>query len=337
VFLYASYYYIVYIVGAFHKYPESVAKPLRKALYYDKQAPDPKKALKYYQDALKEAAAIGMDPWSDEIVGLKIQVAAFLEKNGAVEMSARILDRLRQDSLTWVEEQGDKHFSDGRRTAILSKTVAIGIKLGELYSSPLLKQPEAAEASLVSAVEAVLREKERREKEGVKEGEGEWVNDEESGASFEALAQHYESANKHYLATPLFLQAMTLCPPKSCHRVVLMNNVAMSLAQQRPPPSIAGRGEQLPTPDVLRQQATLWAQKAVQLAADIKPPDRTEECDMGCAVATHNLGELAEMAGNVEEAKKRYMEAESLAGAIGFIEGVEQAKEGLKRLGPTKS
>jgi len=320
-------------VGGFKGFPEEVATPLRKALYFDNHGNDPQRALRYYQDALREAAAVGMDPWSDEVVGLKIRVAAFLEKYGALELSAKILDSLRKSALEWVDKSGDQHFSDGRRTAILNKTVAIGVKLGELYSSPSVNQPELAEESLVSAVETMLQEKRRREIDGVKEGEGEWDSDEQqAGASMEALAHHYEAANKHYLATPLFLQALTLCPPRSCHRVVLMNNVAMSLAEQRPPPSWVAKGEKMPSPETLRQQATMWAQKALQLAADIKSPDRTEECDRGCAVATHNLGELAEMAGNVTEAKKRYTEARNLAEGIGFIEGVQESKAALKRL-----
>jgi len=320
-------------VGGFKGFPEEVAKPLRKALYFDSHGNDPQRALRYYQDALREAAAVGMDPWSDEIVGLKIRVAAFLEKHGALELSAKILDSLRQSALEWLDKSGNQHFGDGRRTAILSKTVAIGVKLGELYSSPAVNQPELAEESLVSAVEMMLQEKRRREVNGVKEGEGEWDADgQQAGGSMEALAHHYESANKHYLATPLFLQALTLCPPRSCHRVVLMNNVAMSLAQQRPPTSWVVKDEKLPSPEALRQQATMWAQKALQLAADIKSPDRTEECDRGCVVVTHNLGELAEMAGNIEEAKKRYKEAQSLAEGIGFIEGIQESKAALKRL-----
>lgn len=36
-----------------------------------------------------------------------------------------------------------------------------------------------------------------------------------------ALANHYESKDKHYLAAPLYLQALTMSPPKSCHTAVL--------------------------------------------------------------------------------------------------------------------
>lgn len=108
-----------------------------------------------------------------------------------------------------------------------------------------------------------------------------------------------------------------------------MNNLSISIAQQSPLPT---QGQPPVSRDVLVGNAKLWAEKAVALAATIAPPDRNEECDSGCAVATHNLGEFAEMAGNIEEARKRFTEAKSLASAIGFRDGIENAEEALARL-----
>jgi hypothetical protein len=184
---YANYVYLTYIVGHFHKFPEDVAKPLRKALYYDNLAPDPQKALKYYKDALRISEEIGMDPFSDEILGVKIHIAAFMEKNHHHAMAIQVLEVVRRDCFAYVDKLGEKHWNDGKRTRVLGKTVAIGVKLGELYSSPAVDNQEAAEAALVSTVETVLWEKKRREKDGVKEGEGEWVTDEEAGSAFEGI------------------------------------------------------------------------------------------------------------------------------------------------------
>lgn len=108
-----------------------------------------------------------------------------------------------------------------------------------------------------------------------------------------------------------------------------MNNLSISIAQQSPPLTA---GQPPVSRDALIGNAKLWAEKAVALAATIAPPDRNEECDSGCAVATHNLGEFAEMAGNIEEALKRFNEAKSLAKAIGFQEGVQNAEDALIRL-----
>ena len=78
--------------------------------------------------------------------------------------------------------------------------------------------------------------------------------------------------------------------------------------------------------------ARTWAQKALEVAGSMKPPERNDECDLGCAVATHNLGEFAEMLGDMGEAKRRYQEAISIGKAIGFQEGVQNGQERLKQL-----
>jgi hypothetical protein len=107
-----------------------------------------------------------------------------------------------------------------------------------------------------------------------------------------------------------------------------MNNLSATLSQQPITPTLPLSREQLVT-----DSATPWAQKALKLANSIKPPDRTEECDLGCAVAMHNLAEFAEMLGDRELARQRYLEARSLAREMGVEEGVMKAEEGLKRVG----
>jgi hypothetical protein len=87
-----------------------------------------------------------------------------------------------------------------------------------------------------------------------------------------------------------------------------------------------------PPRTLLIEQARQWATKALAQASMIKPPDRNEECDVGCAVATHNLGEFLEMEGKISEARQKYEEAASLAKGMGFTEGHTNARAGLRRL-----
>lgn len=123
--------------------------------------------------------------------------------------------------------------------------------------------------------------------------------------------------------------------------VPTVNNISTCLAQQSPPPpSLSSNSSTTPsfpnTPapsrEILVDQARQWANKALALAGEIKPPERDEECDVGCAVATHNLGEFFEMEGRIQEARQKYKEAESLSKAIGFADGQVNAQSGLKRL-----
>jgi len=58
---------------------------------------------------------------------------------------------------------------------------------------------------------------------------------------------------------------------------------------------------------------------------------------VGCAVATHNLGEFFEMQGRTDEARQKYEEAARLAKKIKFAEGVNNARMGIKRLKESKA
>lgn len=206
--------------------------------------------MKYYRQALAIADEMGLDPFSNEMLGVKIQVSAFYEKMQQYQAAIQVLEIVRRDCLAWVEKLGEKHHEDGKRTRVLQKTVGISLKLGELYAGEHVQDKEAAEQQFIWAVETVLAEKKRRDIEGVKEGEGDWVSDEEfgnalvckfcsstvaSGRQIEqkkerdreliirltALAQNYEAKDLHYLATPLFVRAFTLLPQRTCESVVL--------------------------------------------------------------------------------------------------------------------
>lgn len=108
-----------------------------------------------------------------------------------------------------------------------------------------------------------------------------------------------------------------------------MNNLSISLAQQNPPQT---PGQAPVSRPALVANARAWAEKAIELTANIAPPDRTEDCDLACAVATHNLAEFAEMDGDIAAARLKYEEAKSLAKAVGFLEGVSNAEAALKRI-----
>ena len=196
--LYTNYIYHDYIVGAFHKFPEPVAKQLRKAIYYTNYDLQPRDAVKYYKEALRVADEVGMDPFSDEIIGVKIQLASLMEKIQQYQKAIDILEIVKRDNLKWIEELGGQPGNEGKRTRVLGKTVGISVKLGELYANEYVVEKDLAEEKLVWAVETVLKERQRREKEGVKPGEGEWLSPEEIGGSLEGKCNDYgdvESGN----------------------------------------------------------------------------------------------------------------------------------------------
>jgi hypothetical protein len=190
-------------------------------LYYSNYAPDPKLALKYYKLALEQCKANGMDPFSDEVIGLRIQLAAWLEKIGKFQNSIEVLEALLDDCKKWIElmEKSAKdglvdksgHFTGAttsqantpkegedsdaeevepenlwaKRTRVMGKSVGISVKLGALYADDHVLEGDAAGKHLIWAVETVLKELQRRQVEGLKEGEGDWMSPEQIGGALE--------------------------------------------------------------------------------------------------------------------------------------------------------
>lgn len=329
ILLWTNKYYSDYIIGAFHTFPEPVAKQLRKALFYTNVDFKPGMAMKYYKEAIRIAEELGVDRFSDEMMGIKVQIAILLEKCEKYDKAIEVLEAIRTDNLKWLEVVGFRNGWEARRNKVLQKTVQISVKLGDLYSNNYVLEQELAEERLTWAVEQTLKELQRREREGVKEDEGPWFDDDQIGTQFETLAHLHEEKDRHYLSAPLFLQALNLSPPGSCHTAILMNNLSSSLAQQIRPADYLVEEK---TRDSLISNAIAWAENAIALANKIQPPERSEECDTCCAVATHNLGKLAEIRGDLISAKKKYEEAGELSRKIGFKEGIKKAKSALKRI-----
>ena len=113
-----------------------------------------------------------------------------------------------------------------------------------------------------------------------------------------------------------------------------MSNLSASLAQQVPPPL---PNEPSGSREAMVAAAQQWAEKAVEMSRQIGPPDRDDECDIGCAVALHHLAGFAERDGQIEEARAKYQQSLSLSRTIGFDEGWVQAAKRLKALGNGES
>ncbi|RDW93361.1 TPR domain protein [Aspergillus mulundensis] len=101
--------YIVYVelfhnAPQYHKFPLEVVKPLRKAVYYTDVMLQPQLAVKYYKEALKAAAAVGMDPFSDEVIGIKLQVADVLERSGNVKPAINVFEMTKKEMVEWVQK-----------------------------------------------------------------------------------------------------------------------------------------------------------------------------------------------------------------------------------------
>jgi hypothetical protein len=128
-----------------------------------------------------------MDPFSDEIMGVKYTIAALFEDAGYYSLAIDVLEIMRSDCQRWVDEFSDKHWTTGNRSRVKKNMVQINLKLGQLYDVRYVNEPENGERRLVEAVESALREQQRRERDGVKNGEGPWMTNDEMGGTLEGM------------------------------------------------------------------------------------------------------------------------------------------------------
>ncbi|KAJ5172965.1 hypothetical protein N7492_005558 [Penicillium capsulatum] len=391
IFAYISYVELTRVGPQYQRFPQPVADVLRTAVYYTEIDLNPAKALSAYKEALRIALDVGMHPFSDEIIGIKLQVALMLEKSGLMKPAIEVLERTKKEILSWIEEDwtwegptaaesksqekqkpakaeptappgndqvdqaspqdtekdlmAKEEFEARQRARALKKVVGMQMKLAELYSSDYIQDERKAEAARITAVELCLKEMHRRQKAGLPIGiasieddpDDSWLNMTEMATALAELANTYSAQERHELALPLYLRALDMIQTTegdspTCKQVVLLNDVATAIAGQAQVAPLTPKKDRLSRENLV-EGAQKWTQSSLDMAARIQPPVRDEECDITCAVATYNLGELAELQNKAAVAKQRYTEAKALSKGIGYDEGVSLADEALKRLG----
>ncbi|CRK41076.1 hypothetical protein BN1723_005016 [Verticillium longisporum] len=315
----------------FTKYPAPIAKSLRRALYYTNMSPDPQLAKKWYKKALEQCDELGLDPYSDDVLGIRIQTAAWLEKIGNYQGAITVLESIMKDCTKWVG------------------AMETGIADGTIDKSGVTPPSQATQGDGEQGTQEEEEEKpenlwhKRNRLLAKAPEEGKWLTPEEFGGVMESLAQHYEARDQFHLAVPLLFQALRLCQ-SPCHRPTIMNNLAVSFAQHpvlstphaipdAPATSDALSSPGMPTTrDGLLEAAWNWAKNARRHAKDVESSERTPECDEACAVALSNMADIASLRGNATEAARWFQECIDFSKKIGFQEGVAQAEARLQTL-----
>lgn len=157
-FAYISYVEVTQVQPQYHNFPPPVTKALRTAVYYTEIDLNPAKALKAYKDALRIAVEMGMHPFSDEVLGIKLQVAMMLEKAGLVKPAVDVLERTKSEALKWIEEG---RATEGSPAAMAKAAQQVKVKPGDVDVQ--IKEGAAQEAEKemkeMQAFEARQRDK----------------------------------------------------------------------------------------------------------------------------------------------------------------------------------
>ncbi|VBB75191.1 Putative protein of unknown function [Podospora comata] len=95
-------YFAYYNSPTFTVFPEDVAFALRKALYFGDFKKDTKRALHYYKQAIELCQEHKLDHFSDEVMGIKLKLADWLEKIDNHRNAIHILENLLSDCQRWI-------------------------------------------------------------------------------------------------------------------------------------------------------------------------------------------------------------------------------------------
>ena len=166
-------------------YTARVARRLRSAKYYSYHKIDIAKAIENYKQALRYAIEDGFNKLSDEVLGIWIMHGETFERNEMPTLSIAILEERRQEIMDWMQANGDKPELAGERTRLLNWAVKIGHKIGGLYSNRYEPDKQLSEKYLVWAVETSMAEIQRRQIQGVKPNEGDFLDADQMGAQLE--------------------------------------------------------------------------------------------------------------------------------------------------------
>lgn len=246
-FAYIIYVQITQVNPQYQNFPPKVRQALKVAVYYTDVDLKPSTALKLYKEALRLAAEEGMHPYSDEVVGIKLKIAAMLEQAGLIDKAVKVLEQTKKEALAWVEdgrrrkdlndqqaasktdsisvadpnaleveraEKAAEEDEERQRSKILRKVIGMELALATLYDSEHMQDKQKAEAAQVAAVELYLKEMQRRQGLGlpvvVDEGDGSWLSSTEVASVMNDLGQTYLLREKAQLALPLFMQALAM-------------------------------------------------------------------------------------------------------------------------------
>lgn len=271
-----------YILGVFYaratqvdekvnRFPPPVAKELRKALYFTEINLEPQKALEHYKAALQIAMEMDMHPWSDEVLGIKLQMADMLIKAGYHEKAAELLGRIAQQGVEWVLKTRDRYmftFPKGKTIVdpnlkeivqpdeetknyelaladrTLKKIIGTFLLLGELYEDEHIKNPAKAFSTRRAALGMLTEEIENRRGRGLpplatpEEGDN-WMTAEEVGHVMSDVGETWLRAGRPDKALELLMPSIAILrdvegKDVSCRQVVLLANIAAAMFDHKP-------------------------------------------------------------------------------------------------------
>lgn len=339
------------IAPQYAAYPTPVEQRLRLALHYTYIQPDPDQATTYFREALSAAAGVGMNPFSKEVMGIRIRFAQMLENFGRVKSAVDIMNSIvddceeklaeinRKSILVEVEktEQTDLDQPPSLRPALIRGIIQARVKLASLYSSDYIQDTRMAKQTLSDAITLLVKESTDPETSITEENAAN-MSMAEIASIFSQMGDLYATTGEESNAVQTYMLALDplrkACGGvRSCKEVQIFGNIAatMDIAMKKPGAKINGRQASPQSLKAARKAAIAWADQAIATAEKVEPQDRDEICETGLLSAQMTRADLMLDDGNKKESQKIFASLLPTLRQRGLDSLVQVAEDGLKR------
>jgi hypothetical protein len=337
----------------FADWPAPVENQLRIALHFTHVDPNPNQAAESFDGALAAAEKCGMDPFSKEVMGIRIRLAEMLEQFGRAKSSIEVLNSLAKDCQEKLTElsrgtvlkelkgenastQEEKDLA--QHTTILKTIIQVKVKIAGLYDSEFIQDPASAKKTLSEAVGLLVQHTQDPQAKGFHEDNAAGLSLEEIAAMLSQMGDLYATTGEEANAIQVYM--LTLDPlrkacngTKSCKEVQILSNIAasMGIAAKRPGAVINGRPATPESKKAARRAAIKWADQAIGTAEKVLPEDRDEICELGMLSAQLTKADLLLEDGQKVESKELWRGMLPILREKNLTSLISTAEQGIRR------
>lgn len=331
----------------FAAYPEAVERQLRLALHFTHMSPDPEAAASYFNEALKAASECAMNPYSKEVVGIRIRLAEMLEKFGHATAAVTCLEdiaancekKLGDSSIPALPPLNDEEaVPPVTRQALLRWVIETKVKVASLYESDYLQNRSKAKETLSDAVGLLMKESKDPQTNGFTADNAAGMSMMEIASILSQMGDLYATSGEEANAVQTYMLALqplrAACDgTRSCKEVQLFSNIAstMDIAMKKPGAKINGKPLTQQSLAAARKATLKWADQAIATAELIPPESRDSVCELGLISAQMTRADLLLDSGDKQQSKEAFSSLLPVLRTKGLKTLSKVAEDGLKK------
>lgn len=260
-----------------------------------------------------------MDPYSAEVIGIRLRKAEMLEKFGRAARAVEVLENVVEEcqkKLATIDAETQNtaaKSTDKLRASMLKNVIRCQVKIATLYESDYLRDQERAKATLSDAVGLLVKETQDPQTQGFSENNAAGLPLEEIASMLSQMGDLYAVSGEEANAVQVYM--LTLSPlrqacngTRSCREVQVLSNIAsaMTLAMKKPGATINGQPVTKESLAAARRSTLKWADQAIATADRVNPEDKDDVCQIGVISAELTKADLLLEDGKLIQAKNAY-------------------------------